>query len=279
MFTRPKFVFWILSALCVIGLASLVTDLAAQTVLQVTPFQCKILVGHTQQFEVSGKPAEDYTWAVTDSGYAEGVTIGTIDSTGLFTALSGGYVIIAAMEEDIVIASTDTIFVIGGPTRIGKGKGGKAFSADDPEVVADFPPDACETEMTVMIQKRAQNELSAQAQNKGAVAVFEFNVTDSETDENIGENGFQAWVRLTLHYNDEDIPEGVNEGDLGMTTFNEEKKEWQKVPEENVVEVDPERNTITVRTNHASLWSVMDVTSLVSAVETTTWGQIKSRLK
>ncbi|MCK5733324.1 MAG: Ig-like domain-containing protein, partial [Candidatus Latescibacteria bacterium] len=106
MFTRPKLVLWVLSALCVMGSASLVTDLAAQEsgqTVQITPSQGKVLVGHTKQFEVSGKPAEDYTWDIIESGYAEDVTVGTIDATGLFTALSGGYVIIAAMEEDVVI--------------------------------------------------------------------------------------------------------------------------------------------------------------------------------
>ena len=287
MFTRAKPVLWGLFTLCVmgLGLSSLMTDGAAQgygqgETVKITPSGAKIMLGHIRQFKVSGTAADTYTWAILESGYAEGVTVGTIDATGLFTASNGGYVILAVMEEDNIIASTDPIFVIGGPTKMGKGRGGKAFSAGDTLVVVDFPSTACDRAMTVQIEKRGQNELPTQAKGKGtAVAQFEFNVTDTETGENIGKKGFKAKVRLTLHYNEEDVPLDVPEEDLGMATFNEEKNEWGKIPEEDVVEVDPERNTITVRTNHASLWSVMDVTSLVSAVETTTWGQIKSRLK
>ncbi|MCD6335820.1 MAG: hypothetical protein J7M27_10900 [Candidatus Latescibacteria bacterium] len=282
MFSKFKLV---LLTLCVMGLGSLMTDLAAQGAGQqgpekIVPSGGKILVGHTRQFQVSGSEEETYTWRVIESGFAEDVIVGTIDATGLFTASSGGYVILAVMEEEEIIASTDPIFVIGGPTKMGKGRGGKVFSGGDPLSVVDFPSTACDRAMTVLIEKRGQNELPSQAKGKGtAVAQFEFNVTDTETGENIGKKGFKAKVRLTLHYNDEDIPEGVEEENLVVTTFNEEEEEWEEVPEEDVVEIDREENTITIETEHASFWSVMDSTSLSVAVESTTWGQIKSLLR
>jgi len=285
MFTRLKLVLWVLSALCVMGLASLVTDLAAQEggqpeTVQIAPYRGKVLVGHTRQFRVSGKPAEAYTWAVIESGYADDDVCTIDEATGLFTALSGGYVIIAVMEEGSVIASTDTIFVIGGPTKIGKGRGGKVFSAENTLVVVDFPATASDRAMTVLLEKRGLNELPPQAKGKGtAVAIFEFNVTDTETGENIGKKGFKAKVRLTLHYGDEEVPEDEDEEDLVVATFDEEEEEWEEVPEEDVVEVDLDANTITVETDHASFWSVMDRTSLSVVVETTTWGQVKSLLK
>ena len=282
MFSKFKLV---LFTLCVMGLSSLMTDVAAQgygqgETVKITPSGAKIMLGHIRQFKVSGTAADTYTWAILESGYAEGVTVGTIDATGLFTASNGGYVILAVMEEDNIIASTDPIFVIGGPTKMGKGRGGKAFSAGDTLVVVDFPPAACDRALTVQIEKRVQNELPTQAKGKGtAVAVFEFNVTDTETGENVGKKGFKAKVRLRLHYNDEDVPDGVDEEDLVVTTFNEEEEEWEEVPEEDVVEIDREENTITIETDHASFWSVMDSTSLSVVVESTTWGQIKSLLR
>ena len=111
------------------------------------------------------------------------------------------------------------------------------------------------------------------------LAVFEFNVTDTETGENVGKTGFAARVRLRLHYNDEDVPEDVDEEDLVVTCFNEEEEEWEEVPEEDVVETDPEENMITIETDHASFWSVMDTTSLTVLVESTAWGQIKNLLR
>ncbi|MCK5734590.1 MAG: hypothetical protein KAI38_10415 [Candidatus Latescibacteria bacterium] len=282
MFSKFKLV---LFTLCVMGFGSLVTDLAAQgpgpgETVNITPSGAKILVGHTRQFRVSGSEEETYTWSVIESGFADEVIVGTIDAEGLFTAMAGGYVILAVMEGEEIIASTDTLFVIGGPTKIGKARGGKVFSAGDTLVVVDFPPAACDRALTVQIEKRVQNELPTQAKGKGtAVAVFEFNVTDTETGENVGKTGFAARVRLRLHYNDEDVPEDVDEEDLVVTCFNEEEEEWEEVPEEDVVETDPEENMITIETDHASFWSVMDTTSLTVLEESTTWGQIKNLLR
>ena len=71
-------------------------------------------------------------------------------------------------------------------------------------------------------------------------------------------------MRLTLHYRDEDIPEGVKEDDLTAAFFDEDREEWKLVPDEDVVEVDRDANTITVETDHASFWAVMDRTSLAT---------------
>ena len=61
-----------------------------------------------------------------------------------------------------------------------------------------------------------------------------------------------------------------------VATFDEDEEEWKVVPEEAVVEVDLEANTITVETDHASLWAVMDETSLAVPVRSNTWGKIKA---
>ncbi|HID09670.1 MAG TPA: hypothetical protein EYP17_00010 [Candidatus Latescibacteria bacterium] len=165
---------------------------------------------------------------------------------------------------------------MGGPTKVDR-RGGRVFAASDTFVVVHFPPNAAERAMTVLIEKRGIHELPEKAKGKGvAVAVFEFTAVDAETGEDVGKKGFKAKVRLTLHYNDEDIPEGVAEEDLVVATFDEDEEEWKVVPEEAVVEVDLEANTITVETDHASLWAVMDETSLAVPVRSNTWGKIKA---
>lgn len=242
---------------------------------KVVPFKTRILVGLTRPFRVTGKPGT-YIWTISDSS-AEGV--GSIDADGLFTAQAGGWVIIAAQDEEgSLIASTDTVVVMGGPTKIGKGRGGRVFSADDTLVVVHFPPQASDRAMTVLIEKRGVANLPEKAEGKArAVAVFEFMATDDETGEDVGKKGFKEKVRMTLHYEDKDIPEGVEEENLTVATFDEEADEWKKVPKEEVVEVDREENTITVETEHFSLWAIVDQTSLAEqAVEVTTWGRIKA---
>ena len=272
----------ILIGLCVAGIVLLGADFATAQqpetpggadTLKVVPFKTRILVGLTRQFIVTGPPGT-YTWTISDSSAAG---VGSIDPDGLFTAQAGGWVIIAALDaEDNLIASTDTVVVMGGPTQIGS-RGGQVFSADDTLVVVHFPPQASERVMTVLMQKRGVDNLPEEAKGKArAVAIFEFTATDAETGEDVGKKGFKEKVRITLHYEDQDIPEDVEEENLTVATFDEEAEEWQEIPEEDVVEVDLENNEITVETDHASLWAVVDSTSLPTAVPATSWGRIKS---
>jgi len=249
-------------------------DEEAGSLKRIVPHKTRVLVGLTRQFRTVGIP-DAVTWAVVDSSDEE---VGTIDTTGLFTALKGGWVIIGVKDPQTgdVLASTDTVWVMGGPTKVDR-RGGRVFAASDTFVVVHFPPDATERAMTVLIEKRGIHELPEKAKGRGvAVAVFEFTAVDAETGEDVGKKGFKAKVRLTLHYNDEDIPEGVAEEDLVVATFDEDEEEWKVVPEEAVVEVDLEANTITVETDHASLWAVMDETSLAVPVRSNTWGKVKA---
>jgi len=57
--------------------------------MRIVPYRARVLVGMTRRFRTVGIP-QAVTWAVLDSS-DEGV--GSIDTTGLFTALKGGWVI------------------------------------------------------------------------------------------------------------------------------------------------------------------------------------------
>ena len=242
--------------------------------MRIVPYRARVLVGMTRRFRTVGIP-QAVTWAVLDSS-DEGV--GSIDTTGLFTALKGGWVILGVKdpETDSTLASTDTVWVMGGPTKVHR-RNGRVFAAGDTFVVVHFPPQARERAMIVLLEKRGKKDLPEKARGKGvAVAVFEFEVQDAETGQEVKK--FEAKVRLTLHYRDEDIPEGVEEEDLIPATFDEEDEEWKEVPEEDVVDVDRDANTITVETDHASFWAVMDRTSLTASVQNRSWGRIKVEL-
>ena len=244
--------------------------------MRIVPHRTRVLVGMTRRFRTVGIP-QAVTWTVLDSS-DEGV--GSIDTTGLFTALKGGWVILGVKdpETDSTLASTDTVWVMGGPTKVDR-RNGRVFAAGDTFVVVHFPPQARERAITVLIKKRGIHELPPKARGRGvAVAVFEFEALDPETGEDVGKKGFKAKVRLTLHYRDEDIPEGVKEDDLTAAFFDEDKEEWKLVLDEDVVEVDRDANTITVETDHASFWAVMDRTSLTASVQNRSWGRIKVEL-
>ena len=208
--------------------------------VKITPPKPRVLVGRTRQFRVAG-PSQGLVWMISD-GSAEGIA--AIDEDGLLMASEGGWVVIGV--EDVVtletIATTDTIWIMGGPTKIGK-RGGRAFAASDTFVTVQFPPNASERAMTVHIEKRGKNDLPEKAKGKGtAVAVFEFNVTDSDTGEDIGGEGFDETVSLTLHYDEDLIPEGVSEEDLVAATFDEESELWEVIPEELEIDVDTPKN-------------------------------------
>ena len=114
------------------------------------------------------------------------------------------------------------------------------------------------------------------------MAVFEFDVTDADTGEDVGgTEGFEEEVSLTLSYDEDLIPEGVTEEDLVVATFDEVKEVWEEIVGDAVIDVDTENNTITVGITHASLWAVMDgntVEPAATAVAATSWGTLKQSL-
>lgn len=242
--------------------------------LKIVPEGARVLVGHTRQFRLPGPP-EASGWALVDSS---GEGVGEIDQDGLFTALEGGWVKVGAMAENgDTLAATDTLWVMGGPTRVDK-RNGRVFAANDTFVVVHFPVQAAERATIVLIEKRGKNELPPQAQGKGtAVAVFVFTALDEATGEDVGKKGFGAKVGLTLHYGDEEVPEGVEEDDLVVASFDEDDEEWEPVPNGDVMDVDPDANTITVGTDHASFWGVLDRNSLPTTIRSEDWGRIKAR--
>ena len=97
----------------------------------------------------------------------------------------------------------------------------------------------------MLLKKRGLQELPEDAQSKGtAVSVFEFNVLDEETGEDVGEQGFEEPVELTLHYTDEEIPVGVQEKNLTVGTFNEATLDWEVMPEQSIVSFNAERKHV-----------------------------------
>lgn len=258
---------------------------------RIEPQTTRVLVGMSRQFRAVGTGEVDIQWAILDCSEGED-DVGEIDQNGLFTAQSGGWVIIGVVEvgEDgepvgDPMAQTDTIWTMGGPTRIGPHRGGRAFSADERPACVQFPAQAHERAMTVLIEKRGQNELPEQAQGRGtAVAIFQFTATESETGADVGGGeGFDQPVQLTLPYDEGDLPPDTQENRLVVGFLNEVTMRWQVVPPTDVIEVDREANTITVRTNHASYWAVLDGDSVdgdvPTAAERSSWGRIKGGLE
>jgi hypothetical protein len=241
-------------------------------------------VGQTRQFRVAGAPkdAEVVSWDIAEASSPE-VGVLANDQPGLleFKGPDPGYVVLVARikidETTTQELTTDKIWLGSGRTKVEAKHSWKVFSDDDPQVVISFPPQASKRAMQVLMEKRGPRDLPEKARGRGPAAVFEFTALDAETGEDIGSEGFDQQVELTLHYEDADIPAGVAEEDLGVATFDEENGEWQAVPPEDVVAFDLGANTMTVRTPHASLWAVMEVSSLPTSVAKTTWGAVKSR--
>jgi hypothetical protein len=245
--------------------------------LQIAPPRTRVHLGQTRRFRAAGQ-AEAGAWAVVDSS---GEGVGSIDTTGLFTARAGGWVIIGLKDPraDTLLSATDTVWVMGGPTQVGR-RCGRVFSADDTLASVQFPPEAAARAMVVLLEKRGQNELPARARGRGtAVAIFRFTAVDAETGEDVGGKGFAAKVHLTLHYRDSDIPPGVDERTLLVATFDEDLEEWVRLPTSAIVSVDRLENTITVATEHASYWAVADAAALEppTAIQSGSWGALKNR--
>jgi hypothetical protein len=94
-----------------------------------------------------------------------------------------------------IVATTDTIWLMGGPTRVGR-RGGRAFAANDTLSTVIFPANASPRALIVLLEKRGVNELPEKAKGRGTVvAVFEFDVTDADTGEDVGgTEGFEEVV-------------------------------------------------------------------------------------
>ena len=228
-----------------------------EVVGRIVPPQPRVQVGHTKQFRAVGVTG-DFTWAIVSSSDAGA---GSVDPDGLFSALGGGWVVVGVRnaQTGLVLATTETVWTMGGPTRV-DARGGKAFSATDPFAVADFPPGLGRA-MIVKLEKKARDAVPGKAKGKGkAVALFEFQAAD-EDGVDVGGRGFAESVQLTLHYDNKDLT-GSAEDALVVGTLDEHLGLWQIVPEEDVVAVDTQANTITVSTSHASLWGVLDETTV-----------------
>lgn len=246
--------------------------------LKVVPPRGKVQVGKDRRFRVAGGRSQGLAWTLVD---ASDPSAAMLDGEGRLTALAGGWAVVGVEDTTTmeVVAMTDTVWLAGGPTPIGR-RGGRAFAASDTFVTVSFPPNASQRAMTVLLEKRGLNELPEQARGRGtAVSVFEFDVTDSDTGEDIGgTEGFDEGVDLTLTYDEDLLPEGVTEEDLVIATFDEVEEAWDEITGDAVIEVDTENNTITVETTHASLWAVMDgntVDPIPTAVKSASWGQVK----
>jgi parallel beta-helix repeat protein len=65
---------------------------------------------------------------------------------------------------------------------------------------------------------------------------------------------FDPYIILTFHYNDEDVPEGVNEADLVVAYYNESKHKWEELTD---CDVDTITNTIIARVTHFTTFGLL----------------------
>lgn len=281
---------------------------------KIVPPTTRIRVGHTRQFRlINARDLDgDIVWRIADEGTVEGADIeqvdannvggngqiGTIDDDGRFTAKEPGWVIIEVFvlevpdidersnenddqnneiedtenEDPDVVAQTDTIWTFDVPMRVGP-QGGKAFDGDDPRAGVNFPPQASARALMVHVRKRAENELPAQARGRGVISAFEFLALDEETGEDVGGRGFDREVTMVLSW--DNLPPGVQEKDLQVGTFDEDKGKWVLVMPNKVVSVDLEEQTITIQVGHFSLWAVLAGSDIPTSAQSTSWGAVK----
>ena len=248
--------------------------------LRIVPPKGRVLVGKNRRFRGAGGSTQGLSFILADASTPEAASL---DADGTLNALEGGWAIVG-LEDALsmeIVATTDTIWLMGGPTRIGR-RGGRAFAANDTLSTVIFPANASSRVLTVLLEKRGLSELPEKAKGKGtAIAVFEFDVTDADTGEDVGgTEGFDELVTLTLSYDEDLIPEGVIEEDLVIATFDEAEELWEEIVGDAVLDVDLEGNTITVGITHASLWAVMaggTVEPRATAVRAAGWGALKKR--
>ncbi len=244
---------------------------------RIAPAAGHVPIGHGRQFRIAG-PVAGWTLALIQMSAPDVATLG---EDGQLTAVTGGWVIIGAVDAaQNVVAATDTIWLAGGPTAIGP-HGGRAFAAEDTFVCVAFPPNASPRAMQALIQKRVLADLPAEARRQGTpVSVFAFEVTDAETGEDIGGTvGFRQAASLTLRYEHSELPPGVTEDELVVAYFDKLARRWYQVRPEMVFAVNTESNTITIGTTHASYWAIMPDDSVDEAPETevqrASWGTLK----
>ncbi len=250
----------------------------------ITPRQARVPVGMSRQFTALRTGEIGTSWDIVDSSADEDsdVVVGTIDDNGLFTAQHGGWVIIGLYDDDNgePLAQTEEIWVMGGPTRVSPERGGRAFCAENPLAEVQFPVQAHGRAMTVLLEKRGQEDLPEQARGLGiAISVFEFTAVEAETGVDVGGGeGFSQPAQLTLPFDEDALPPGIRKIDLIVGSLDEVEMRWRIVPPADVLEMDTENNTITVLTTHASYWAVLageSVDQRPTAVEQRSWGRIK----
>ena len=256
------------------------------------------IVWRIRKYQVIGEEEVVIQWNENNDG-ENGPKIGTIDQDGRFTALAPGWVIIEVVVREVdennapdnennatqdvngdpenedkvrFVAQTDTIWTFDVPMRVGP-QGGKAFDGDDPRAGVHFPPQASARALMVHVRKRAENELPAQARGRGVISAFEFLALDEETGEDVGGRGFDREVTMVLSW--DNLPPGVQEKDLQVGTFDEDKGKWVLVMPNKVVSVDPDEKTITIQVGHFSLWAVLAGSDIPTSAQSTSWGAVK----
>ena len=245
---------------------------------RVSPRGGKVQQGKTRRFRfrTDAGGAQDVNLVIVESS-DEGVA--TIAENGTLSGLEGGWVIIGAQDADTgdIIAVSDTVWIAAKKTKVNKSRGGRAF-ADDLATNVNIPPGALKRDAKIKLEKVGKNDLPEKAQGKGkVVVVFDISALDAVSEEDISDEGFEVPVEITLSYTDEDLEAlGLTEDDLGVGVFDEIEEVWDELPD---VEVDTENNTITVATNHFSLWGVIESSDPATAIEATTWGSVKAAAK
>ncbi len=153
----------------------------------------RVGVGKSKKIRATGGTGT-LTWVSEDPD------IGTIDSTGVFTAKTGGSTIVTVMDEGANRDSTEVV-VMGGPTKFRVGRGARAFSKNDTLTLVNFPANARSRAFIALVEKRGEQNLPANAKGRGRIAVvYEFTATDDSTGEDVGESGFDEPVQITLHF-------------------------------------------------------------------------------
>jgi len=243
--------------------------------LRIVPPGGRVPIGMDRQFRLAG-PDQDLTWVLVETSAPD---VASLSEDGRLSALLGGWAVIGVADSTAtVVATTDTVWLAGGPTAI-SARGGRAIAALDTFLSATFPANASPRALMAHIERITTADLPANARGKGRpISVCRFDVADAVSGEDVGgTEGFDEEVLLTVTYDEEALPEDVAEEDLLVASFDEEEEEWEEVPPEQDYEAATENNTITVGTTHASYWSVMPAgsTDYSTAAQEASWGQLK----
>ena len=248
---------------------------------RISPRAGKVQQNKTRRFRFRAETGgtENVNLVIVESS-DEGVA--TLNDNGVLTGLEGGWVIIGAVDAstDEIIAETDTIWIAARKTKVSKARGGRAFAEDDLTTNVNIPPGALKRDAKIKLEKVGKNDLPPQAQGKGkVVVVFDISALDVATEEDISDEGFEVPVEITLSYTDEDLESlGISEDDIAVGVFDEVEEIWDELP---AIDIDTESNTITVTTDHFSLWGVIESSSdgVPTAIQQSTWGEVKAAVK